>query len=317
MTIAMARTALRFESRRYCMVKDPCPVFDGSLWHLFGTGITSPHVFELLHATAPSLRGPWQVAQPIRVDIPGGCVAAPGVVASRGRLHMFLQTEYNKLGGTIEHLVSIDCGTTFHHVDTALTSQPGTEDAGIYDPHPAEIGGWPYLVYSGFRTVGEPDVHLARSVTGRWSGPWERLGPILRHEHVDCHNQRGEPLYEWGLEGGQLIELPDGDVLLNAVCFLRDAPAGCRQRVFFARASTPLGPYAVDGPVLSPVGGDHAGENGHGTLVLDGKELALFFQERDANSETWRYALAAADVDSIPSLGEAAPTDDIAGEEAA
>src|SRR4051795_10652737 len=77
--IELARTALQFESRRYCMVKDPCPVFDGSLWHLFGTGITSPHVFELLHATAPTLRGPWQVGQPIRVAIPGGCVAAPGV----------------------------------------------------------------------------------------------------------------------------------------------------------------------------------------------------------------------------------------------
>ena len=30
----------------------------------------------------------------------------------------------------------------------------------------------------------------------------------------------GRPGYEWGLEGPQLVELPSGDVMLVAVCFL-------------------------------------------------------------------------------------------------
>jgi hypothetical protein len=160
------------------------------------------------------------------------------------------------------------------------------------------VGGERYLVYSAFSTVGQPDVHLARSTTATWDGPWARLGPILRHEHVSCHNQRGADGYEWGLEGAQLVELPDGDVLLNAVCFLPEGPPGNRQRVFFAVAPDVTGPYEVHGPVVAPPSLD-AGENGHGTVVLAGDALALLFQERDGADGHWRYALAAAPVSAI------------------
>ncbi len=220
-TPALQRVPLRLTGRRYLETKDPCPVFDGRRWHLFGTGVTKPHTFEVLHATADTLDGPWVLGPAVGIDgLTGGCVAAPGAVADGPTLHLFLQTEYCVLDGRVEHLVSHDGGSTFTHVRSALTSLPGTAESGIYDPHPAVVHGEKYLVYSAFHTIREPDVHLARSASGTWDGPWERLGPILRHEQVDFHNQRGTPGYEWGLEGAQLVELSDGRVLLNAVGFL-------------------------------------------------------------------------------------------------
>ena len=300
MSDVLARRPLRFDAGRYLAVKDPCPVHDGQRWHLFGTAITAPHEFELLHAVADRITGPWQMLDPVDVEtIDGGCVAAPGVIAENGVLHMFLQTDYNALDGRIEHLVSTDGGASFDHARTAMTSLPGTAEAGIYDPHPALLWGRRFLVYSAFTVVGQPDVHLAVSEADSWDGPWHRLGPILRHEQVSCHNQLGDGTYEWGLEGAQLVELPDGRVLLNAVCFLPGAPAGCRQRVFFGVGDTPVGPFDVLGPVITPPGGNEAGENGHATVVVTGNELHLFLQQRPLRGGDWHYALASADADDI------------------
>jgi len=278
---------------RYLEVKDPCPVHDGRQWHLYGSGITGPNRFEILHATGPSLDGPWRLGNPVALaaGLSGGCLAAPGVIVEGSTHHMFLQTEYNVFDGSIEHLVSGDGGETFSHAGTALRSLARTEEAGIYDPHPAEIHGERYLVYSAFSVVGEADLHLAHSRTGDWHGPWGRLGPILRHEDVEFHNQRGDDGYEWGLEGAQLLELPDGRVLLNAVCFLPEGSPGSRQRVFFGIAPDIRGPYALRGPLIPPGGGEGSGENGHASAVIAGSSVVLFFQERDAGGGVWRYAL--------------------------
>jgi hypothetical protein len=211
---------------------------------------------------------------------------------------MFVQTEYNRAGGTIEHLTSADSGRSFQRLPTALTAEPDTEEAGIYDPHPALIAGERLLVYSAFDVVGQPDLHLARSAGDTWDGPWRRLGPILIHEHVSWHNQRGDESYEWGLEGAQLVSLPDGRTLLNAVGFRTGGPAGSRQRVFLAVGESPAGPFDVSQPAVMPLGGDSAGENGHATVVVERDHLVVFFQERDAPDGKWRYALATAPLPS-------------------
>ena len=290
--IPLQRRRLLLDGGDYVACKDPCPVQLDGEWHLFGTGAHPDYRYDILHATAHHVEGPWRVRTPsVLPPIAGTCVAAPGVVSDGRRLHMFLQTEYNLFDGVVEHLISDDRGATFVHHDTALVSVPGTEEAGVYDPHPAEIDGRPYLVYSGFAEIGRPDLFLARSVGGGWGGPWQRLGCVLRHEDVPHHNQHDDPAYEWGLEGGQLIELPDGRVLLNAVCFLAAAPPGERQRVFLATAPGPLGPFEVHGPVLHPTTG--SGEVGHAAGVVLGDELVLFFQERVGDGP-WRYGVATA-----------------------
>jgi len=292
----LERVGVLYEPLQYADVKDPCVVFDGSTWHLFGTGCGKPEL-EILHCTAPSPDGPWRERAPARLF---GLEhvehhAAPGVIAEGARLHMFLQESFNEVGSAIEHLVSEDGGATFQWVDTSLTCLPGTAEGGVYDPDPAEIDGEKYLVYAAFAAVGQPDLYLARSTSGTWDGPWERLGCILDHAAVGCHNQVGCEDYEWGLEGPQLVQLPDGSVLLTAVCFLADRPRGHRQRVLHAIAfDGARGPYTVLGPLLEPTGPRGSGENGHGTAVVVDGELRVFYQERPGDARPWRVMQAVA-----------------------
>lgn len=286
---------LLYTPQRYPDVKDPSPVFDGARWHLFGTGCGLPGGAEVLHVTAPALSGPWREEPPpilLGVDhIRNAC--APGVVVEGPRLHLFLQEEFNVLGGRIEHLVSVDGGATFLCHRSALRSDPRRGEAGIYDPDPAEIGGGRYLTYAGMSVVGQPDLYLARSRKGSWDGPWTRLGCILDHARVPCHNQIGTADYEWGLEGPQLLELPGGGILLTAVCFLPDRPVGHRQRLLLAVAEQVTGPYVVLGAAVEPSGPLQSGENGHGTAVLGRDGLIhLVYQERGGDGLPWRILRA-------------------------
>ena len=223
-------------------------------------------------------------------------MAAPGVIYDCGVFHMFIQTEFMKSGGRCEHVVSDD---GFHWVvlNSALVAVPDTDEDGIYDPHPALIDGKRYIAYSGmpkFTRVPQPDIYLARSQSDSWFGPWKRVGKILDHADLPHHNSRQHPDYEWGIEGAQLVELPDGRILLNATCFLPDGPRGSRQRVFFAVADRVDGPYRTVGPVLDP---EEPGENGHSTVIIEGSQLFIFYQSRRAaTNHRWRYGVARCDL---------------------
>jgi len=280
-------------------LKDPCPVFDGRVWHMFGSGGTvTTESWTLFHATSTHLEGPWTQHDPIHLPIQGSGIAAPGVIYADGVFHMFVQTEFMHPGGRVEHAVSND-GFSWVVLQPALVSIEDSEEHGIYDPHPAEIAGVKYLVYSAmpkFARVPQPDVFLARSVTNTWYGPWERRGKILDHADVPHHNHRDDPDYEWGIEGPQLVELPDGRVLLNATCFLPAGERGTRQRVFFAVADEVEGPYRTVGPILAPA---ERGENGHSTVMIKDNELLLFYQSRvEATGQRWRYGIARCDLGS-------------------
>lgn len=279
-----------YEPRRYPDVKDPSQVFDGTCWHIFGTGCGLAHGLDIAHATASRLEGPWTELPPARLLGVDQIVfpSAPGVCAEGTDLHMFLQHDFNVLGGHLEHLISRDGGLSFASRDTAVRSVAGTGEAGIYDPDPAEVGGERFLTYAGMSVIGQPDLFLARSRTGSWDGPWERLGRILDHQAVEGHNQVGDPDYEWGLEGPQLVELPWGGCLLTAACFLSGRPRGCRQRLLLALADQPIGPYRVLGSPLEPEGGS-TGENGHGTAAVLGDRVHLVYQERAADGSPWRF----------------------------
>lgn len=294
----------------YTDTKDPCPVFDGKKWHIFGSaGTSSTENWSVLHAISVSIDGPWKEQPFITIKgIEGPHVAAPSVFFEKTKhlFHMFIQTDFMALDTRVVHLISSD-GDTFDYKDVALYSIPLTTEAGIYDPHGAEIAGRKYLTYSGCTIVSRPDVYLAESENGTWNGPWKRLGRILRHEEVPHHNQHGHHDYEWGLEGSQLLELPSGLILLIAVCFLPEGSRGSRQRVFFAIAEKVTGPYHTIGPVLPPESEPRweSGENGHAAgIVIDGK-LSLFYQARsvDASEAAWRYGLARFAIADIENVG--------------
>jgi len=282
---------------KYHDMKDPCPVFDGKIWHIYGSGGSSEiERWHILHATAPTPAGPWEIQKAAQLEgITGGGVAAPSVEYDQGEklFHMFVQTHYAELGSTIEHLVSSD-GLFFEYKDSPLLSLPNTDEAGIYDPHAAILNGQKYLSYSGFPRVGRPDVYLAKSISNTWNGPWQRLGKILSHHEISHHNQLDHPDYEWGLEGTQLLELPNGTILLNAVCFLPHGARGTRQRVFFSVARQPEGKYLTLGPILNPQNNEwESGENGHAAGIVMDDRLFLFYQARACShgKNKWQYGL--------------------------
>ena len=310
----MATTPLPWRAPRpvlplgpYGGLKDPCVVRFHGAWHLFATGCKDGYEYDVVHAVAPRPTGPWTMLPPADVvGAAGPSLCAPGVVADGDRLHLFVQETYNLLGGTITHLVSEDAGVSFHAVSVALTSLPGTSEAGIYDAHPGEVGDGKYLTYAGMATVGEPEIHIARSLTGTWDGPWERLGVALGHDDIDCHNPRGCPAYEWGLEGAQVTGLPDGRTLLSGVCFLPGGDHGTRQRVFLAVADAPEGPYDVLGPALDPARYAGGGENGHGCTVVDRGRVYLYFQHRDGDGAPWTLHVTSVPAAAIAGSGDSA-----------
>ena len=306
-----------FISDRFRNMKDPCVVYDENTWHIFGTGgAIKKDEWQVLHATAPDIEGPWTEQGPVVLTcIEGPHLAAPSVVYehSDGLYHMAVQRDYTTIGGTIEHLTSKD-GKNFKRTSTILHPIPATGEAGLYDPHFSEIKGEKYLVYAGMPELmtyerpftPQPDIYLAKSESGKWEGPWKRIKKILDHADIESHhNKREHPDYEWGIEGPQLVELPDGRILLNATCFIEEGRAGTRQRVFFAVSTNPEGPYLSFGPVLSDRDGEwESGENGHATAYVKDSTLYLFYQARSQKEShppdnRWMYGIALFDVESL------------------
>lgn len=298
-----------FESKRYKDVKDPCVAFDGKTWHIYGSGgDTIPEEWVILHATAPDIEGPWTEQEPaVLRGVEGPHVAAPTVVydPEDKLFHMAVQKDFMAIGVGIAYLVSAD-GHIFTKM-RSLMEPKGLNEAGLYDPQFASIGGKKYIVYSGVPTtitydrpfIPQPDIYLARSVTDRWSGHWKRIAKILSHEDISWHhNNREHPDYEWGIEGPDLIGLPSGQVLLNATCFIAEGRRGTRQRVFFALAPDVKGPYTSIGPVLTGREKEwESGENGHASAWVKEGNLYLFYQARSAANEDprqnrWRYGIA-------------------------
>lgn len=311
-----------FDSGRYKDLKDPCITFDGTTWHIYGSGgDTYREEWEIVHTTAPSIDGPWTECGRAKLrGVDGPHVAAPSVVydPEDKLFHMAVQKDFMDVGGDIAYLVSAD-GHVFSKMRTILAPN-NIGQAGLYDPQLCPIKGKKYLAYASMpdavrlaereHPLIQPDIYLARSVTDRWSGVWKRGKCILRHEDIAWHhNQRENPDYEWGIEGPELVELPNGQVLLNATCFIEEGRRGTRQRVFFAVADDVNGPYTSIGPVLpTTVPGLpewENGENGHASTFVQGDELYLFYQARSQAVESpkeandWRYGIAVFKIDDI------------------
>ncbi|HYF28865.1 MAG TPA: hypothetical protein VEA36_00680, partial [Candidatus Paceibacterota bacterium] len=162
-----------FDSLRFKDLKDPCIAFDGNTWHIYGSrGTVITETWEILHATAPTIDGPWTeaVESCLLRGVHGPHVAAPSVYYDPADklFHMAVQKDFMDVGGDIAYLVSAD-GHIFTKMRT-LVKPKGSVEAGLYDPHFAEVNGKKYLVYSGVPAsesedrpfIPQPDVYLAK-----------------------------------------------------------------------------------------------------------------------------------------------------------
>ena len=305
-----------FTTKIFKDIKDPCIAYDGTLWHIYGSGgSVKNEAWRILHATAPDIKGPWTEIEPAVLNgVYGPHVAAPSVVYdfTDKLFHMAVQKDFTTTGTGIEYLVSAD-GQQFTWMKTILDPE-GDAEAGLYDPQFCEVQGEKYLVYAGMPGkmtydrpfTPQPDAYLAKSTSGFWAGPWERVTKILSHDDIAWHhNTRESPDYEWGIEGPQILELPDGSVLMNATCFIEEGPRGTRQRVFFAIADSVEGPYKSIGPVLDARDQEwEDGENGHASAWVVGNDVYLFYQARrasdpDPTNNNWQYGIAVFPVEDI------------------
>lgn len=298
-----------FDSARYKDTKDPCPVFDGKFYHIYGSGgNVYDEEWDILHAKSQNIHGPWEECESAELrGLSGKRVAAPGVVydGKDGLFHMFVQTDFTTPDSSIEYLTSKD-GEYFDRVGKILSPSEADMEIALYDPHPLVADNEKYLVYSAtspgeVRFVPRPDIFLAKSVSNSWEGPWQRMGKIVDHDDIiHHHNRKDDPMYEWGIEGPQLIQLSNGKFLLNATCFLPGGEFGTRQRVFFALADDIQGPYLTAGPVINEMEEWESGENGHAAILKHDDKLHLFYQGRSRSNpraidNNWRYGIAVFD----------------------
>lgn len=281
----------------YPDLKDPSPLFDGKVWHIYATGPGGAQSYGVSHLVSESIDGPWRFGQPVQLVnlyIPpmdhSSEVCAPGVCydSTSGSYEMFIHTHFDVTGGVINHLVSQD-GVVFVQQDVAIVSKPDSFHAGVYDPQPAVVNGKKYLTYTAFKRPAHGNVLLAESVNGQWCTEWEHHGLILSHKKMTKYqNQHTDIDYEWGLEGAQLLELHKGALLMIGSCFLPHKEQGRRQRLFFAVGHKIKGRYHILGTLNEIYQEDEEiTETGHGGGIVVGNYLYVFYQARGVNTP-WR-----------------------------
>jgi hypothetical protein len=296
-------------------IKDPCVVFDGNLWHIYGTGgIKTSNEWQVLHAISKSYDGKYITVENIKLLNKDGSpfpniyqqIHAPGVIYDNEQKKFFfiVQTTFTNLGGTVEFFSSTD-GDNFYHEETVMKSAPYSRHAGVYDPHISTLVKRYFdgkkssdtkkvFVFTGIEKVALGRVYLAESISDTWNGPWEETSCVLWPEQIKAHhNQDNDPNREWCTEGAQLFELDEDLVskeifkrpiyVINAVGFYPFGDHGTRQHNFFTASFNYKKGYTSLGPV-HPYSTEK--EMGHGSLVkLPNGKLGLYRQERSFKSK--------------------------------
>lgn len=293
---------LKEHQNDYPEIKDPNVILlpDNKYMMYASVGRSTDQQWMVGRFIASDLKGPWQEVRPAKiVGISGPQMCAPAVIyekkGEKEQWTMYIQTACFIEGGVIAEAVSYD-GETFTEVNRALITKEHIEGEeaiiGVYDPGISEVRieeeEGLALVFSGYRRIGSGDLYLSyKKKTNLAWGPGKL---ILKQEDVPFHNKPGTEFFEWGLEGGKLIQVSKDCFLLIAVCFLPlpEGFGGQRQRVFFAAAPSFYGPYIPLGIAFQPQERETgSGEHGHPDTVIDGDDLWIIYQERDGEGAPW------------------------------
>jgi len=304
-------------TRGYTEMKDPSIIRekDGSykMYCSLGTSTTQQWVVGRFAADHPG--GPWQELPHAEIeDVAGAEVCAPAVMTrvENGKVFydMYVQTTCFSPDGVIAQAVSED-GRVFKGLDQPAVTKEDLSPKdlenviSLYDVGMSEfdIAGKPHecMVFSGYRRIGCGDVYMSlreKTKDAAAGQPWPQPVLILKQEDVPFHNKPDADNFEWGLEGVKIDKLAEGAYLMTGVCFL-DRPneeRGTRQRVFFAAAAAPQGPYLpMRTPVEPTVYPEGTGENGHPDTVDLGDKIGLLYQERAGEGKPWHLRYVAFD----------------------
>lgn len=315
-------------------IKDPCvvPMPDGSYIMyatIFGQGIPDEDVIGRFHSN--DLRGPWNQLESAHVSGLSGPghhqpeVCAPQVLLSEENGQqlwtMYVQTSCFREDAYIAMAVSHN-GRDFQALPTPAVSRhaiTGAPVVALYDVSVSEIQwrGTRYecMVFSGYRQFlsvakdpnfprpapavtqsGSGDLYMSLRQKNAFDQAWSVPHLILKQEDIPFHNQPGSKNFEWGLEAGKIVQVDEDSFLLAGVCFLDKeiSERGTRQRIFFASAISPLGPFLSQTLPIEPTHNQTIGqgENGHPDVLDIGDRLCILYQERAGIGYPWhlRYA---------------------------
>ena len=296
----------------YFEIKDPSIVraADGTYLMFATNGISRTEPWVVGRFSAASPEGPWQELEPCNIKgVEGPEVVAPSVVLTekdgKPLWKMYIQTSCFGADGVIALATSTD-GINFTGVEEAPMTKENlpkgsTPVIGLYDVAISDVtkNGKSYdlMTFSAYREIGNGDVFVALRDKAANDEIWTQPRMSLRQEDVPFHNKPGSSQYEWGLEGAKVIQLAEDTFLMVGVCFLdKDkSQRGTRQRVFFAAASDPQGPFLpMSTPVEPTAYPEGTGENGHPDTIDLGDKIGLMYQERagEGRDKPWhlRYA---------------------------
>jgi hypothetical protein len=311
---------------RYPELKDPSVVqiADGS--YMMYASIGNSHIQQWIigRFVAQNPEGPWQEVSPVTFhDLSGPQLCAPAVrfEIKNGQPHwiMYVQTSCFEHEGIIALATSTDgehfYGTNQPLINRQMMSSYTDALVGLYDAGISEVRVNDQtllcLLFSGYRRIGCGDLYMTYRSKESNEDDWAPSQKILSQEEVPFHNNPLDQDFEWGLEGAQIIQLADDSFMLLGVCFMPiPGPAvGTRQRVFFAHATSLLGPWI---PLTTPFEPqDYAGfrgENGHPDAFKIGDELWIIYQERCANGYPWHFRAATFNIEQLKTYFKQATT---------
>ena len=300
---------------RYYEIKDPSIVqTDANAYMMFASvGNSIEQHWKVGRFVAADPFGVWREIESVQFHkLSGPQLCAPAVeyavVAGQPTWTMYIQTACFEENGVIAFATSTD-GLHFYGQPKVVASRDSIEQGivpiiGVYDVGTSEIKyqGESYhcVLFSGYRRVGCGDLYL--SVKKSHESEWGRGVCILSQEDVPFHNHPEYEHFEWGLEGAKIIQLAEDRFALIGVCFLPKPHEflGTRQRVFFATASTPFGPFTPVGMPIEPQQNEwNTGENGHPDTLLINNQLVVVYQERAGNAYPWHLRITSYDVNQF------------------
>lgn len=301
----------------YPEIKDPSVATANDKWYMYASvGRSSDQQWIVGRFVADSPTGEWEEIEQVNfVGIQGPQLCAPAVLFDEkdevGQWKMYIQTACFEENGVIAEASSYD-GRVFSSMHASLiTSQNvgsdnkhkvvGVYDAGISDVH---FNGEDYLamIFSGYRKVGSGDIYLTWKKKHDLQSSWAPPQLILDQEDVPFHNKPSYEFFEWGLEGGKILQVKETLFVLVGVCFLPlpKGAEGKRQRVFFAASNSLSGPYVPLGTPFPPQQYESGmGEHGHPDAFVSGDELVVIFQERKQDGAPWHLRYATMDLEKF------------------
>lgn len=300
----------------YPEIKDPSVVAlpNGTYLMYASVGRSSDQQWIIGRFESSHPKGLWQEIAPAKIiGVAGPQMCAPAVRHEKDTWIMYVQTACFEENGVIVEAHSDD-GEIFKaenasvitkdHVKKGQQLVVGVYDAGISEVNiNGETGD--VLVFSGYRKVGSGDLYAAYKKKAEHV--WGPAHLVLTQEEVAFHNKPGSEHFEWGLEGGKIIQVSEKCFLLIAVCFLPlpKGSEGKRQRVFFAASTSIYGPFIPLGMPFQPQKYETgSGEHGHPDTILLGNELWIIFQERKGDGHPWHLRYGVIDFQKLGSHAE-------------